>query len=311
MASGALSSFHPEAVPGFPAGSTAVVRVAWSPLRREPSHRSEMVNQVVLGELVRVGEDSAVQGWVEVTAADGYPGHVNTGALVAVTDDDASRWAKLADGFSLGLRLESASDAPGDSERGLGSARDQGPTRVGPAPWGARLPAPLDGGTVLPDGRRVIVADGTGRLLAPAERRERYPADPGSASRTALTWMGSPYVWGGRIRSGTDCSGLVQSVFALHGIPLPRDSRQQAEVGQGTVAVDEAVSEPWKSALPGDLLFFAWGGRPISHVGICLGDGEMVHSSETRGGVAVDGLGRGEFGRRLADGYAGAVRPGG
>jgi cell wall-associated NlpC family hydrolase len=183
------------------------------------------------------------------------------------------------------------------------------PARIGRAPWGARLPAPVDKLTILPDGRRASIACGSGgaspadgRLLAPAARADRFPRDPAAAARTAVTWLGTPYVWGGRIRSGTDCSGLVQSVFGLHGIDVPRDSRQQAEAGGAPVEAG------WEQALPGDLLFFAWDG-PVSHVGICLGNGAMVHSSETQGGVAVDELGSGAFGRRLANGYAGAVRP--
>jgi cell wall-associated NlpC family hydrolase len=103
------------------------------------------------------------------------------------------------------------------------------------------------------------------------------------------------------MREGVDCSGLVQAVLALHGMPLPRDSRDQARAGR------PLGTEP-AAARPGDLVFFAWGGRPVSHVGIALGEGRLLHASETRGAVAVDDLGEeAPFARRLREGIV-AVR---
>jgi cell wall-associated NlpC family hydrolase len=74
-----------------------------------------------------------------------------------------------------------------------------------------------------------------------------------------------PYVWGGKSPKGFDCSGLVQFVFGLHGVRLPRDSDQQYACGV-------RVRDP----APGDLLFF--GREGVSHVGVALGGRDFLHA---------------------------------
>jgi len=284
-APGALTSFNPEAVPGFPDTRTAIVRVPWSPLRRDPTHRSEMVSQLLLGEVVEL-LGAPLSGWFLVRGPDGYEGVATAGSVREVSERDAAAWIAAADGFSLGTGL-------------------RGPAVPAVfAPWGARLARASHGGFLLPDGGRVEAVDAV-RIVCGPERALSYPSDPSAAAETARGWMGAPYHWGGRIPQGTDCSGFVQSVFGLHGFRLPRDSRDQRDAD---AALPEDVDHAAEGR-PGDLWFFAWDGRPVSHVGICLGGGEMLHASETRGGVAIDRLGDGAFGRRLAEGLVGGVRP--
>lgn len=290
MAPGALTSFNPDPVPGFPASRSAIVRVSWAPLRRDPSHRSEMTSQLVLGEVVELLEQPA-DAWLTVRGSDGYEGHVTAGALRQVGEADAQAWTAAADGFSLGTDLE-------------------GPTEVatepaaGDAPWGARLARTGDGGLLVPDGDRVT-AHRPERIVFGPERALAYEADAAAAARTAREWVGTPYHWGGRIRAGADCSGFVQAVYALHGFRLPRDSRDQLDAGPRLPDDDDHAAE----GRAGDLWFFAWDDRPVSHVGICLGKRAMIHASETRGTVAIDRIGEGEFGRRLATGLIGSTRP--
>ncbi len=98
----------------------------------------------------------------------------------------------------------------------------------------------------------------------------------GSASgsaivNTAKNYLGIRYVWGGSSPSGFDCSGLVQYVCAKNGISLPRTAREQAKVG---VAVSR------DNLQPGDLLFFAKNGT-VHHVGIYVGNGQMIHAPQT------------------------------
>ncbi|MFW6089123.1 MAG: NlpC/P60 family protein [Gemmatimonadota bacterium] len=286
MAPGALTSFNPDPVPGFPDTRAAVVRVAWSPLRRDPSHRSEMTSQLVLGEVVEL-LDQPASAWLTARGSDGYEGHVTAGALRPVSEADAAAWTAAADGFSLGTDLHYAAESA-----------------AGRAPWGARLARGGDGGFLVPDGDRVL-ARRPERIVFGPERALAYEADAAAAVRTARAWIGTPYHWGGRIRAGADCSGFVQAVYALHGLLLPRDSRDQFEAGPRLP--DDA--DHAERGRPGDLWFFAWDGGQISHVGICLGDGEMIHASQTRGAVAVDRIGEGEFGRRLAAGLVGSTRP--
>lgn len=300
MAPGALTSFNPDPVPGFPDTRSAIVRVAWAPLRRDPSHRSEMTSQLLLGEVVELLEQPA-DAWLTIRASDGYEGHATAGALRQVGESDAAAWTAAADGFSLGTGLEPAA---GHAEPTATSSEGDPELAASHAPWGARLARAGDGGFLLPDGDQVS-ARRPERIVFGPERALAYEADAGAAARTAREWMGTPYHWGGRIRAGADCSGFVQAVYALHGFRLPRDSRDQFEAGPRLP--DDADHATRGRA--GDLWFFAWDDGDVSHVGICLGNRAMIHASETRGAVAIDRIGEGEFGRRLAAGLVGATRP--
>jgi hypothetical protein len=114
----------------------------------------------------------------------------------------------------------------------------------------------------------------------------------------ALTFQGTPYRAAGADPSGFDCSGLVQYVFARHGIAVPRSVAEQFRIGRD---VDTDRLEP------GDLVFFRINARDVSHVGIAVGGGRFVHAPSERGTVRVSLLGAPYWAKR----YAGARRVGG
>ncbi|WP_290452443.1 C40 family peptidase [uncultured Muribaculum sp.] len=93
----------------------------------------------------------------------------------------------------------------------------------------------------------------------------------------AMTWMGTPYRYGGQDKSGTDCSGLTMQVYknAL-GILLPRNSKKQQEFCN-IISVGQIQA--------GDLIFFTTGSDKsrVSHVGMYVGDGYFIHSSGSKG----------------------------
>lgn len=98
----------------------------------------------------------------------------------------------------------------------------------------------------------------------------------------AFSYLGVPYVWAGNTRSGLDCSGFVKKVFASQGLPLPRHSGDQAQVG---------TPAAWGDLQPGDRLYFDMGGRGrINHTGIYLGNGYFIHASSNQKKVGVDSL---------------------
>jgi len=89
--------------------------------------------------------------------------------------------------------------------------------------------------------------------------------------QTASRFLNSPYLWGGRTQWGFDCSGFVQIVYKIQGIALPRDAAAQSGQGKMVNFIEES--------LPGDILFFSGESDNISHVGILIAPGKVIHSS--------------------------------
>jgi cell wall-associated NlpC family hydrolase len=136
------------------------------------------------------------------------------------------------------------------------------------------------------------VAEWTSHLVISAPRKERggFGRFAGGIlartsklarmlTRSALRFLGTPYVFGGDSTSGFDCSAYVQHVFAMVGIALPRTADAQYDFGH------PAVGGP----RPGDLVFFQTYTEGPSHVGIYLGKGNFVHASSSHG-VMVSNL---------------------
>jgi cell wall-associated NlpC family hydrolase len=122
----------------------------------------------------------------------------------------------------------------------------------------------------------------TARVAGPSLSRPSFASlglDPKSAAatviRTAMSKVGSPYVWGGTGPNGFDCSGFTGFAYASVGITLPHSSGAQA--GLGTPVSRSELK-------PGDLVFFY---SPISHVGLYIGNGMMVHARTFGQPVAV------------------------
>ncbi|HWB73078.1 MAG TPA: NlpC/P60 family protein [Egibacteraceae bacterium] len=110
-----------------------------------------------------------------------------------------------------------------------------------------------------------------------------------TAVRAALSQVGKPYRWGAAGPDAYDCSGLSQWAWRQAGVHLPHNSRMQF------AATARVARQDWQ---PGDLLFF---GSPIHHLGIYIGDGQMVEAPYSGNQVRVRSAYRSD--------YAGAGRP--
>jgi hypothetical protein len=228
-------------------------RTPIAPVLSEPRAASTQVNQLLYGHLADViGSEGA---WLSVRGADGYEGWMHEGYTAPAEGSDELVWAWDMEGeLSMGCSIRDARSAT--------------------------LDLPL--GAVVGDGRCIA-----GRSMDLARRRETFPptADAIVASAIAL-FQGTYYQWGGITPWGADCSGMLQSIFALHGIHLLRDASQQAAQG---VAVEGGL----EALRAGDLLFFSdRADGHITHVAMAAGNSKAVHMALGRGGHSIESLDR-------------------
>jgi cell wall-associated NlpC family hydrolase len=224
----------------------ARVAAALAPMHEEPRVASQQVSQQLAGHDVDAVDREG--DWIRARGDDGYEGWMHTGFLE--TGTPAAAEGRLV---SLGCTVE----RDGEVCRAL-------PLRA-----------------ILRADERVA----SGEALPARTLKARFPLAPDAIAKSAKEYFrGTSYVWGGLTPWGADCSGLVQSTFALHGRMLPRDAWQQAELGS-------AVEGDFTALLPADLLFFTdRQDKRVTHVGIALGPNEMVHLALGRGGYACEKL---------------------
>lgn len=225
---------------------TFICENVFVPLRSGPSHKSEMLSQVLFGEKYRRTGEAGHWQKVE-TLFDNYSGWIDINHLQQSGDK----------GNLTGHVLN----------RSLLCHKADNTKLV------------LEAGCEIynPDFENNTFLAGENKYTASTGFNKGYLSVNESIQDTAMRFINSPYIWGGRIPSGIDCSGFTQLVYKIHGIKIPRDSREQASAGESVGFLEEAE--------PGDLVFFDDDLGRISHVGMIISQGLVIHAS---GRVRID-----------------------
>ncbi len=217
------------------------------PLRAKPDDSSEMVSQLLFGECAEViGQYK--HNWTQIKCEyDGYVGWIDTKQIIP---------EKERTNGDTALGFEIIENVFGDEY----------------STW-----ITLGGELADFDGILGKVGGKVFRYSGQVLKVDQLEANGELIEKIARRLLNAPYLWGGRTPLGIDCSGFTQLIYKCIGIPLLRDSVDQATAGQTIDFVS--------ASLPGDLAFFTQSTDKISHVGIVLPDMHIIHAS---GKVRID-----------------------
>lgn len=213
------------------------------PLRSNNSETAEMVSQLLYGELVEIIETE--ERWTKIrNLSDDYQGWVDKKMLTPLTEND---FKLIADLQVFCLKTSYCQVNKMSAE-----------------------PVLLPGASLFrPDFSKFH--DKTTLKADIACFSNKQAKSGNEVVDTALSFLNSPYLWGGKTVLGIDCSGLVQVAYKCCGYQLPRDASQQISVGMEVKSLSES--------LPGDIAFFINDKNRIHHVGILISKNEIVHAS--------------------------------
>jgi len=245
-----------------------LVNVSVASGREQPVNTAEMGTQILMGHPVRLWKQTGI--WYLAQSADRYLCWLPRGTVVRCTPAEIDAWNTgpllLVTAFDDCLREQPHADAFPVADVVLGCLVKHVATE---GDWFK---------VATPDGQ-------TGYLPVHAAadyatwKSTRQPT-PENIERTARSFMGRPYLWGGNSPRGLDCSGLTKLVFFLNGLDLDRNASHQRHQG-----VEVALDPEFSQLRKGDLLFFGFcggRGRPerVTHTGIYLEDKLFIHASK-------------------------------
>ena len=222
------------------------------PVRKSPGDKSEMVNQLLFGDMVVIKDE--VGDWYLIEGnEDNYEGWTDRKQIHLLSRSTFNKLFSAPKFFTNEITSE--------------CIRQQDQTSL----WlvmGSQIHG-LEENNFDIDGIHLTL-DGS------AVRKDDQP-DRDKITKTALKYLNAPYLWGGRSPFGIDCSGFTQIVYKMCGFQLPRDASQQVSLGKSVDFIHEAQ--------PGDLAFFGNDEGNIIHVGIILENQKIIHAS---GMVRID-----------------------
>ncbi len=237
-----------------------ICTLASAALRKEGSHCSEMVSQLLFGDTYTVLDTR--EEWVRICTDDcQYEGWLQKKQHSPITEEACQELLNSTRCCVNSLQLYVQSQSTGVKF---------------PVFCGTRIPCPEHGQFRL--GSQCFSIDATEHLSGLNDNtlvEDRVLR----MLQFAKLYLNAPYLWGGRTPAGIDCSGFVQVVFSRVGIQLPRDASQQVAKGECVDFFDEAR--------PGDVAFFENKYESIVHTGIICEKGKIIHAS---GCVRIDTL---------------------
>ena len=266
-----LSTVATAQVPGGESRRWAVVDLSVNFMREEPDYTAENGDQTLMGTVVEiVGEEGY---WRQIVSPEPYKAWVNEMGLSEMSADEINAYIAspkyiCTSNFTQVYSEPSIKSLP-VSDRVMGCLVRPFTDARGKAVKKGRLLA-----CMLPDGRTGWVQkDDVESFAAWAASRN---ATGEGVVRTALRFLGVPYMWGGTSYKAVDCSGFALCAYFMNGILLPRNTSQQVKAG---------IEVGLDALEPGDLLFFgtpATDDKPsrVNHVGIYIGGERFIHSSQ-------------------------------
>ena len=251
-----------------------VVTLSVANMRSEPRHSAELVSQAIMGTPVRILDKN--KEWYLIQTPDLYIAWTNQYAVQVMSDQEYADWKKAP-------RLIYT-----ETSGNIYAGKDKS-TVMSDLVAGAIVVKKSTGKdlmeVVLPDGRGGFVAGNN--WLDFNQWRDTVSLNTGHMINFGKTFLGFPYLWGGTSSKGADCSGFAKTVCFLNGMVVERDASQQVKHGQ-PIDIENGLGNLEK----GDLLFFG-SKQPfkITHVGIYIGGGRVIHSS---GFVHINSLEKGQ-----------------
>lgn len=291
------SSLAAQEEPAQGQGRFAVVEFSADFMREEPDYAAELGNQALMGTIVEMIDTQSY--WVKIKSPEPYVAWVNAMGLVPMTDRQLEDYLS-APKYICTSPLSHVYEEPSRKSRIVSELVMGDIVRIMyktvSHTWG-RYKGMDEGravlrrkfcGVVLPSGKTGYVPREDLDVFYKWAKDKKSLSDRAlreALVETAELFLGVPYMWGGTSVKNVDCSGLTRSVFFSNGILLPRNASQQARVGEDLAIFDPDGNVVWDNLLPGDLVFWgrpATAGSPerISHVGMYIGDGRFIHSSQ-------------------------------